>query len=188
MVTRPTLSGHRDITPDINRCRHTIRSGRTDGYRLLENAFSDARSNDGVYGSSGFFYPLAYNESTGDLRAFDGDGRVLWNHPTGQDLTFRVQGYGSNTLCLIGVSLLNDTGFMSMKVQPCQAGSVNPFVRVSEASFLGSDGTRLLAVDSRDLVCIDEVTGNELWRERRPQIFLSEAGWRTERTPTMTRL
>ncbi|MDV3127410.1 PQQ-binding-like beta-propeller repeat protein [Mycobacterium sp. 21AC1] len=139
----------------------------SDGYRLLDNARGDARSNQDLYGSSGFNYPLAYNDATGDLRAFDGaSGRVLWTRPTGQDLTFRVQGYGSDTLCLIGVSLLNDTGFMNMKVQPCQADSANPFVRVSEVNFLGSDGTRLLAVDSRDLVCVDGVTGKELWRKK----------------------
>lgn len=140
-------------------------SAASEGFRLLDNVRGIARDNSDLYGSSGFFYPLAYNESTGDLRAFDGQsGSILWTRPTGQDLTDSVAGYGSDTLCLIATRIPTETGVMGVKVQTCQTDSANPFVPVSTIKFLGTDGTRLLMVDSRDLVCLDGTTGAELWR------------------------
>ncbi|OMC34224.1 hypothetical protein A5742_13930 [Mycolicibacterium fortuitum] len=145
----------------------------SDGYTLMGNEgsglydFPLGRPRNTRYGSSGFDVPLAYNTSTGDLRAFDGQsGRVLWTIPTGSDLRMAngIPGYGSGTLCVIGVS--GADAITKMRAQTCQDGAATPFVNVSTVFFTGTDGTRYLQRDNGEMVCIDGATGKELWRTK----------------------
>ncbi|WP_454787554.1 outer membrane protein assembly factor BamB family protein [Mycolicibacterium lutetiense] len=125
-------------------------------------------------GSSGLYYPLAYNEASGDLRAYDpASGRVLWTRHVGKDGTRSVAAYGNGTTCFI---LLRDDSVVRVKVQTCETDSDNPFVEApTELSFgtyfkfLGSDGQRMLfgtyTEHNDEVVAIDGTTGQEVWRK-----------------------
>jgi hypothetical protein len=130
-------------------------------------------------GSSGLYYPLAYNEASGDLRAYDpASGRVLWNRHVGQDGTRSIAAYGNGTTCFI---LLRDDSAVRVKVQTCETDSDNPFVEAptdvsvgTYLRFLGSDGQRMLfgtytehndEVHNDEVVAIDGTTGQEVWRK-----------------------
>lgn len=144
----------------------------SDGYTLMGNEGSGlydyplSRPENTRYGSSGFYYPLAYNRSTGDFRAFDGQsGRILWTFPTGADMTLAnmIGGFGSGELCMIGVQETSDA---NMRAGTCKDVNAAPSANVSMTFFLGSDGTRFLYRDQRDVVCIDGTSGKELWRKK----------------------
>lgn len=125
-------------------------------------------------GSSGLYYPLAYNKATGDLRAFDpASGRILWNRHIGQDGTRSIAAYGSGTTCFI---LLRDDSVVRVKVQTCETDSDRPFVEaptdVSLGTYLrllGSDGQRMLfgtyTEHNDEVVAIDGTTAQTLWRK-----------------------
>ncbi|MGW4098378.1 outer membrane protein assembly factor BamB family protein [Mycobacterium sp. NPDC004974] len=125
-------------------------------------------------GSSGLYYPLAYNEASGDLRAFDpASGRALWTRHVGQNGTRSIAAYGNGTTCFI---ILRDDSVVRVKVQTCETDSDNPFVEApTELSmgtyfkFLGSDGQRMLfgtyTEHNDEVVAIDGTTGQEVWRK-----------------------
>lgn len=156
-------------------------------------AFVDGYSTNGYHwsvgldlqtpGSSGLYYPLAYNKATGDLRAFDpASGRVLWNRHIDQDASHGVAAYGNGTTCFIAV---RDERVVRVKVQTCETDSDNPFIEVPTKidlgtyfMFLGSDGQRMLfGVDTEnndEVVAIDGTTGQEVWRKKSdPNLALS---------------
>ncbi|SUA31255.1 outer membrane assembly lipoprotein YfgL [Mycolicibacterium fortuitum] len=145
----------------------------SEGYTLMGNEgsrmyqFPLGHVGNTRYGSSGFYYPLAYNRSTGDFRAFDGhSGRVLWTLPAGADITLAnmIGGFGSGELCMIGVQ---DGADATMRAGTCSDVNAAPSAKVPMGRFLGSDGARFLAVvDQGDVICIDGASGNELWRKK----------------------
>ncbi|SUA03453.1 outer membrane assembly lipoprotein YfgL [Mycolicibacterium fortuitum] len=126
-------------------------------------------------GSSGLYYPLAYNKTTGDLRAFDpASGRILWNRHIDQDASRGIAAYGNGTTCFIA---LRDESVVRVKVQTCETDSDNPFIEVPTKidlgtyfTFLGSDGQRMLfGIDSDhndEVVAIDGTGGQEVWRKK----------------------
>ncbi|OBF32381.1 hypothetical protein A5719_29455 [Mycolicibacterium peregrinum] len=143
----------------------------SEGYTLMGNAgsgiyqFPLGRPDNDPYGSSGFYYPLAYNRSTGEFRAFDGQsGRILWTYPAGADavLANMIGGFGSGELCVIGVQETSDA---KLKAGSCQDVNVAPTANVQMTFFLGSDGARYLYRDQRDVICVD-ASGKELWRKK----------------------
>ncbi|WP_162463689.1 MULTISPECIES: PQQ-binding-like beta-propeller repeat protein [unclassified Mycolicibacterium] len=143
----------------------------SEGYTLMGNVgsglyqFPLGHPENTRYGSSGFYYPLAYNRSTGDFRAFDGkSGRILWTFPTGSDMTLTdmIGGFGSGELCMIGVTERADA---KMRAGTCQDVNTAPSANVPMTFFLGSDGTRFLHQDQHNLICVDGVSGKELWRK-----------------------
>lgn len=163
----------------------------SEGYTLMGNEGAGlydhplGRPENTRYGSSGFYYPLAYNRSTGDFRAFDGQsGRVLWTIPSGSDMTLAnmIGGFGSGELCMIGVQETSDA---KMRAGTCQDVNTAPFASVSMTFFLGSDGTRFLYRDQREVICIDAASGKELWRKKfdrgSDQAWVAQGAYVTDR-------
>lgn len=169
----------------------------SEGYTLFGNRGSGlyesplAYPENTRYGSSGFYYPLAYNRSTGDFRAFDGQsGRILWTFPTGTNSAHvnRIEGFGSGELCMIGASELDKD--VTMRAGTCQNLATAPSTNVPVTAFLGSDGARYLYQDRRDVICIDGSTGKELWRKEIKydspyQVWVSGGAYISERNIVM---
>lgn len=151
----------------------------TDGYRTSIGL--DPQTS----GSSGLYYPLVYNEATGDLRAFDpASGRVLWTRHISEDIrssveAYGIAAYGNGTTCFV---ILREANVVHVKAQTCETDSDNPFVDAPTPdgylSLAASDGQRML-FDTRndnhdEVVSIDGTTGQELWRKQDPNLWLPQ--------------
>lgn len=180
-------------------------SAPSEGFTFIEGFGTDGyRTSIGLRpqtpGSSGLYYPLVYNEATGDLRAFDpASGRVLWTRQISEDVRSSVEAYGigaygSGTTCFV---ILREPQVVHMKAQTCETDSADPFVDAPSPdgylSFVGSDGQRMMFDTRKDppdeVVAIDR-GGQEVWRKQDPDLWLPQwlgHGLYSAKAPTVSR-
>lgn len=123
--------------------------------------------------SSGLYYPLAFNPTTGGLRAYNAaTGSVLWSeqYPP-EHMSDGVFGFGSGKTCFIS---LGAHGTARLKTLECGTPNSDPPVELQTPYpdgftvwLLGYDGQRLLIHEDANLVqCVDVSTGQVVWEKR----------------------
>jgi outer membrane protein assembly factor BamB len=145
----------------------------SDGFRLLDDILTGEPHFGDSEPSSGVYQPLAYNDTTHELRAFDGaTGRPLWTSPVANPDQYMAisRVFGSDTTCFLTHG--HQGNEIAVKVQACDQPSYNPFLPgVQQLGWLGGfDGQRVMIITSVDrttnhptVACLDIATGQQLW-------------------------
>lgn len=151
-------------------------STAADGFRLIDN---DQR----FTASSGTYYPVGFNPSSGGLRAYDpATGAILWSvGMVSPSQTAKVVGFGSGKTCFIG---LLDERSVTLSTQECGTVSTNVYLSIKtnfpdqiRAWAQGYDGQRVLVGGSETthlVRCLDVVSGQEVWEEQKNDMVGAE--------------
>lgn len=143
-----------------------------DGYQLVGK-------DPNFTASSGLYYPLAFNPTTGGLRAYNAaTGSVLWSqqYPP-EHMSDGVFGFGSGKTCFIS---LGPNGTARLKTLECGTPNSDPPLEVQTPHpggfsgwLLGYDGQRVLINEHMNLVqCVDVSTGQVVWEKRENALLL----------------
>lgn len=137
-----------------------------DGYQLVGQ-------DPNFTASSGLYYPVAFNPTTGGLRAYNAaTGSVLWSeHYPPEFMADGVFGVGSDKTCFISLGAGHT---VRLKTLECGTANSHPPVEVDTTypggftSWLhGYDGQRIVLAGEMNLVqCVDASTGQVVWEKR----------------------